>query len=153
MVLVSRLDRLPTKEFSEVITAHGHKNIQATHETTLEITKDHELSRRGTCIIAVSADKSMADLNHELKAATQADNSRITILIQAGNASDIVHAYGSSKLVLTHPTDMVIRKSNFFCERTLAVRADKAACDLSRELAEKLKDPRQKVKVTLTVKP
>jgi len=31
----------------------------------------------------------------------------------------------------------------------LAIRADKAACDLSRELIEKLKNPQQKVKITL----
>jgi hypothetical protein len=53
--------------------------------------------------------------------------------------------------VLTHPTDVVVRKSDYFCSRTLAVRADKAASDLSRELVEKLKNPKQETKITLTV--
>jgi hypothetical protein len=35
--------------------------------------------------------------------------------------------------------------------RTLAVQADKAALDLSRDLVEKLKNPKQKVKITLEV--
>ncbi|HIP58595.1 MAG TPA: DUF371 domain-containing protein, partial [Archaeoglobus profundus] len=35
----------------EVITAWGHPNITAKHRTTLEITKDEELSIRGDCII------------------------------------------------------------------------------------------------------
>jgi hypothetical protein len=45
---------------------------------------------------------------------------------------------------------MVIRKSDYLSDRTLAIHADKAANDLSRELVEKLKNPRQKAKITLT---
>ncbi|MBM4400405.1 MAG: DUF371 domain-containing protein, partial [Crenarchaeota archaeon] len=55
----------------------------------------------------------------------------------------------SPQLTLSHPTDMVIRKSDYVCNRTLAVHADKAAQDLSRELVEKLRNPQQKVKITL----
>jgi len=62
-----------------------------------------------------------------------------------------VKAFGSSRLILSHPTDIVVRKSDFICHRTLAVKADKAACDLSRALVEKLKNPEQVVKITLTV--
>jgi len=53
---------------------------------------------------------------------------------------------------LTHPTDMIIRKSNYICSRTLAIQAGKAACDLSRKLVEKLKNPKQKVKITMNVR-
>ena len=42
---------------------------------------------------------------------------------------------------MSHPTDMVVRKSGYICGRTLAINADKAACDLSRALVEKLKNP------------
>jgi len=54
-------------------------------------------------------------------------------------------------LILTHPTDIVIRKSDYICNRTLAIRADKSAKDLPRELAEKLKNPQQKINVTLNL--
>jgi hypothetical protein len=54
-------------------------------------------------------------------------------------------------LQFTHQTDLVVRKSDYVCGRTLAIRADKAASDFSRELVEKLKDPNQEVKVTLVV--
>jgi hypothetical protein len=46
---------------------------------------------------------------------------------------------------------MVVRKSDYTSSRTLAVHADKAAKDISRELVEKLKNPAQKAKITLTV--
>jgi len=139
-------------EITEIILAYGHKNIQATHKLTLEITKEAKLSKRGDCIIAVSADKAMADLSSEFKENLRKEDAKITMLIEAGEAADVVNAFGSPQLILTHPTDMVLRKSNYLCSRTLAVQADKAACDLSRKLVEKLKNPNQEVKITLTVK-
>lgn len=139
-------------EVTEVIFAWGHKNIQATHKSTLEITKEAELSKRGDCIIAVSADKSMADLNLEFKENLRKENAKITMMIEIGDIVEVVNAVGSSRLILTHSTDMIVRKSNYICERTLAIQADKAACDLSRRLVEKLKNPKQKVKIALTVK-
>ena len=64
---------------------------------------------------------------------------------------EIVKAKGGPQLQFTHITDLVVRKSEYTCGRTLAIFADKAACDFSRELVEKLKDTNQVVKVTLTV--
>jgi len=139
-------------EINEIVFAFGHKNIQATHESTLEITKEAQLSRRGDCIVVVSADKALIDLSSEFKENLRKENARITILIEAGDAVEVVNASGSLRLILTHPTEMVVRKSNYVCSRTLATQADKAACDLSRKLLEKLKNPKQKVKITLTVK-
>jgi hypothetical protein len=45
----------------------------------------------------------------------------------------------------------VIRKSDYISNRTLAIRSDKAAQDLSRDLVQKLKNPKQKAKITLVV--
>jgi len=75
----------------------------------------------------------------------------MTMLIEAGGIVEAVNAFGSPRLILKHPTDIVVRKSSYVCNRTLAIKADKAACDLSRKLVERLKDPKQKVKITLTV--
>jgi len=139
-------------EITETILAFGHSNIQATHKSTLEITKEAELSERGDCIIAVSANKSMTDISSEFKENLRKENAKITILIEAGDTVEVVNALGSSRLILTHPTDMVVRKSNYICNRTLAIQADKAACDLPRDLVKRLGNPKQKVKVKLTVR-
>lgn len=139
-------------EVTEIILGYGHENIQATHKTTFEITKEAQLSRRGDCIIAVSADKTMTDFSSEFKENLHKEKAKTMILIEAGDAAEVVNAFGSPRLILTHPTDMVVRKSNYICNRTLAIQADKAACDLSRKLAEKLRNPKQKVKITLTVR-
>jgi len=139
-------------EITEIIFASGHKHIQSTHKSTLEITKDSELSRRGDCIIAVSANKALADLSPQFKENLRREDSKLTMLIEAGDVTEIVNAYGNPRLILSHPTDMVVRKSNYICSRTLAIEADKAACGFSRELVEILKNPEQRIRITLTVK-
>ena len=138
-------------EVKEVILARGHKNILATHETTFEITKEANLSKRGNCVIAVSADKALDDLSFEFKENLRKEDSKVTVLIEAGEVAEKVNASGNSSLILTHPRDIVVRKSSYICSRTLAIKADKAACDMSRTLVEKLRNPQQRVKITVAL--
>jgi hypothetical protein len=142
---------MPNMKITEVIFAYGNRNIQATHKSTLEITKENELSKKGDCIIAVSAEKAVADLNPKFEASLRNENAKMTMLIEAGGIVEVVNSSGSRRLILTHPTDIVVRKSSYVCGRTLAIKADKAAWDLSRKLVERLRDPKQKVRITLIV--
>lgn len=139
------------KEAIEGIAAFGHRNVQAIHPSTLMITKENNLSKQGDCIVVLAADKAVADLSIEFKDKLRNPNAKLTVVIEADSLKEQINAYGSPKLILTHPTDMVIRKSDYICSRTLAIKADKAANDLSRELIEKLKNPQQKANITLIV--
>ena len=138
-------------ELKEVILARGHEKISATHETTIEITKEARMSENGDCIVAVSANKALSDLSSEFKKNLLKDHADITISVEAGGVTETLSAHGSSRLILTHPTDIVVRKSSYVCSRTLAIHADKSACDLSRGLVEKLKNREQNVRITLTM--
>ena len=138
-------------EITEIIKAKGHKNVRATHKTTFEITKERNITPRGDCIIAVSADKALKDLNTEFKQALRNQKAKLTIIIQAGEIFEIVKASGDEKLTLSHPTSMVVRKSSYICNRTLAVKANKAAIDLSRKLIKELQNPNQTVEIKLKV--
>jgi hypothetical protein len=138
-------------EVSETILARGHSNILATHGTTFEITKESELSKRGDCIIAVAADKALTDLSLKFKESVHRENAKITVSIEAGNTTETINAFGDPQLILTHPTDIVVRKSNYICNRTLAIKADKSAADFQRKLVEKLRIPEQEVKIVFTV--
>lgn len=139
-------------EITETLVAYGHENVLSTNKTTLEITKEKHLTRKGNCILAVSANKALTDLTSEFKNALQKNDALLTVKIETGDIAEIVRASGSAQLILTHSADMVIRRSSFICDRTLAIHADKAAADISRKLVEKLKNPEQEAKVTLTVK-
>jgi len=134
----------------EVICARGHHNILSTHNTTFEITRETELTKRGNCIIAVGATKGATDLETNFKQTMKRDDARITITIEVDEVRDVIHAMGSHLLLFSHPTDLVIRKSNYVCGRTLSIWADKAAKDLSKKLIKKLHNPNQKILITLT---
>lgn len=140
-----------TSKESELILGYGHENILSIHPTTLMITKDVHLSKNGDCIVSVAADKPLNKLSSKFKSELRKLNAKLTIVIEADNLMEKITAYGSPNLILTHPTDMVIRKSDYICNRTIAIKADKASKDLSRMFVEKLKDPTQKIKIILIV--
>ena len=112
---------------------------------------EKQVSNTGDCIVAVAADKAALDLSKPFKDALKKPDAKLAIIIEAGGLTEQINASGSPKLILTHPTDIVIRKSDYISDRTLAIGADKSANDLSRELIEKLKNPKQKVKVTFVL--
>jgi hypothetical protein len=138
-------------KITEIIDAYGHENIRAIHKTTFEITKESTLTKRGDCVIAVSATKGAKGLGSEFKEAMKRQDAQITITIEAIGIREVVKARGSTQLLFTHPTDMVVRKSNYICDRTIAIKANKAARGISRKLIEKIQNPSQKIKIMLTV--
>jgi len=136
-------------KFVETLTAQGHYAVEATHTTTLEITKEKNLSSKGNCIIAVAASKGAADLNPALKKLIRNIKTRITVLIQVEDLSENIRGWGEPRLSLEHLQDLVIRRSTYVCPRTLMVKADKAAVNLNRELVEKLREPLSRVEVKI----
>ena len=133
----------------EVIKAYGHPNIRATHRSTLEITKEESLTPRGDCIIAVKADKGLYELSDEFKRVVGREGSKIKLIIEVGGLKEEITGFGSPKLTLSHPTDIVCRKSSYTCDRTLMIKANKAAMDIDRKIVKKLKNPDVQVKITL----
>ncbi len=114
-------------------------------------TKEPALSVNGDCIVAVAADKALSDLSTQFKEALRKPNVKLTVTIEADGAVQQITAHGSQKLTLTHEKDMVVRKSDYVSDRTLAIHADTASSDLPRSFIAKLQNPRQRVKITLSV--
>ena len=139
------------KRIVEVIHAFGHPNILASHPTTIMITKERQVTKRGDCIVAVDADKSVADLSIEFKRALRQPKAKLIVELEVDGLKGEITAFGSPELKLNHPNDLVIRKSEFVSDRTLAVKADKSSADLSKAVVEKLKNPKQQITLTLTV--
>ncbi|MBD3388430.1 MAG: DUF371 domain-containing protein [Candidatus Altiarchaeales archaeon] len=122
----------------ELVRARGHPNVLCLHRSTLEFTCEGNLTERGDCIFAVSSGKAMADLSPEFRDSLRGEDAVLEIAIECGGLTEKVTAQGHPGLTLDHPTDFVIRKSPYVCSRTLAVHADKAACDLGRDLVAEL---------------
>lgn len=122
------------------IQTRGHKNVTSLHKSTFEITKDVEIGPTADCIIGVDMDKTMLNFPQEFKDKIADSNTKIIVELKTENGYDEIKGQGHENLTLTHPTDIVIRKSDYTCERTLMIKADKAARDLDSNLICDLKN-------------
>ncbi len=134
-----------------IFKAFGHPNVIATHRSTFEITKDPYVTPRGDCIIAVKSELGCKDLPNDVKELLRKEDSKVVITLRAGDIEERVYAYGHPKLILASENSIVIRRSTYIDERTLAIKADKAARDLSRTLITLLKNPGTELEVSITV--
>ncbi|HIP90528.1 MAG TPA: DUF371 domain-containing protein [Candidatus Nanopusillus sp.] len=124
-----------------VVVARGHPLIKAIHKSTFEITKDNYLTPNGDCIIGICASHAVCDLPEDLKEHLKFGGKIRIILEVCGNKDEII-AYGHPSLKLVDKRSIVVRKSDYIDARTLAIRANKAARDINRDLIKKLKEGR-----------
>jgi len=129
----------------------GHKNILATHKSTIEITKDSHLSLKGDCIVGVCSTMSLNELPLELKKAIRNAKTTIVVTIRAKGMEEVIKGKGHPDLELADENDIVIRKSNYVCPRTLMIKANKAAKDLSRDFISAIKDENARIEVVIAV--
>jgi hypothetical protein len=140
-----------TMKLYETIEAWGHPNVSARNLTTFEVTKETYLTRKGDCILAINASKAVSDLHEAFKQLVRREDAKITVIVEVGTQKEITQGRGDPRLTLSHPTDLVIRKSNFISDRTLLIGADKAAINFSRNFIKELRSSTQKVLITLIV--
>ena len=129
----------------------GHENIRSNHKKTIEITKELHLTPRGDCIIGVNASSSCADLPQELKNKLKNSKTNVHFLIKVGDDEFVLQGKGHPNLTLTHDEDIVLRKSDFICPRTLSVKCDKASDLVPREMVSNLQNPKTKGLFIITV--
>ena len=128
------------------INAIGHSLIQCTHNTTIELTKDEYLTKKGTCILGIKASKACHDITPELKRKIVAGE-KIEVVIKVGENIDHFYGYGSKKLTLLSTKDLVFRKSNFICDRTILIRCTKSSRDLNRNLIKNLTNSKNHISI------
>lgn len=134
----------------EKITAEGHENILCNHPTTIEITKDNYLTKRGDCIMGINSSKSCFDLNYTFKEIIR-KGQKVDVLLKLNNLSDYFCGYGDPNLTLKDNRDIVFRKSDYICNRTLLINCTKAAQDLNRNLINQLKKSKGKLYIFLKI--
>jgi hypothetical protein len=137
------------KKQIEILNGSGHKNIRATHKTTLEFTKEKSLTQKGNCIVVVNVDKGLTELDQSFSNRCKSEQCKITVIIESEGISDEIIGFGHPGLTFQDPTAMVIRTSPFVCPRTLMIRSNKAARNLNQQLISKLQDERAKVRIKL----
>lgn len=130
--------------------AYGHENVVGEHKTTVELTSEDHLTKRGTCIVGVSADITLNHLDQRIKRLASSPSTRITLRMCVNGLKEEVIGTGSYGLTYTDSTSMVARTSTYTCGRTLMVNADKAASDLNRDFIDRLKANGALIKCELT---
>ncbi|MBD3158687.1 MAG: DUF371 domain-containing protein [Candidatus Lokiarchaeota archaeon] len=132
--------------------AHGHKNIVGKHNSTLELTTENQLTRRGTCIVGVDAELALSDLSSDIKSAVKSSETVIELRMTVEGHTETVIGHGAQGLTYDDSTSMVARTSNYQCDRTLMVSANKAASNLNRAFITKLQNPNSLLRCVLTFK-
>jgi hypothetical protein len=122
----------------EVVRASGHEHVRATHTSTFEVTTDDWLTPAGDCIVGVEADRAPADFDPAFVEACTDPDARITVTFAADGATERVAARGHPDLDPTSDRSLVVRRSEYVDERTVAVGAEAAAADLDRDLVAAL---------------
>ena len=74
-----------------------------------------------------------------MKEALRSDRGKVRLTLTVGVETFVAEARGDPGLYLSHPHDMVIRKSGFLSDRTLAVGASAAARDIPRSMVAGLR--------------
>lgn len=126
------------------ILFYGHKNIRSLHAKTIEVTTKPELTLKGDCIIGVQAKCGCKDIPEEMKKLLQNSKSDVLFTITVKDLSFKVKGKGHDDLILTHPHDIVIRKSSFVCPRTLATNCNVASDSIPRQMIKMLQNPETK---------
>ena len=133
------------------IPFYGHKNIRSLHQKTIEITTESNLTLNGDCIIGVNADYACNNIPEKMKKLLRSSKTDILFTIKVKDFSFKVKGKGHDELILTHPHDIVIRKSSFVCPRTLATNCDKASDSIPRKMIKILQNPDTKGIFTIDV--
>jgi hypothetical protein len=135
----------PTKE---EIVAWGSEKIVANDTTKFGITKSSEVEN---FTIGIKANKCADELSNEMKNVLK-QAKKIEITIEAGGEKDKISAFGSPALRISDKEKIIVRKDDKIDSATIAILADKSASELKRELVEKLKNPKNKILLTIESK-
>jgi len=135
--------------FSVKFTARGHPNVKSTHKTTFMTTMDDELSTRGDCIIVVGAQTGLKDMPAEAKRLAREEDTRIMFRLTVEDIVFEAQGHGHPELEYTDPIDMVARRSNYTCGRTLMVGTNRTSMDIPSVVVEALKNPEAIVQIEI----
>jgi hypothetical protein len=133
------------------VTFYGHPNVRSLHSKSIEITKDGCLTPKGDCIIGIKANKACTDLEESIRRGLKSSSSIVKIEVIVEDESFIIKGRGDDRLSMLNPHDIVIRRTDFVCPRTMSVLCDKASSDMPRELVRLLQHQEQKAILRITI--
>ena len=129
----------PSRSLPVVFQCRGHHGISATHDKTLEFTRDERITRRATCVLGVAS-------NHDDEALLTLRGD-VEVTVAAGDLTDRFTATISPFFL--GDDSLVIRRGPALRARTFASDASKGSLDIDRDLVAQLADPDVELTVTI----
>ncbi len=122
--------------------AFGNKNIEGKHTTVFEITQSASVLPKGDCVIGTRA-----AFDAEAIAALMQVSKKIKITLKTKTYSETIICDANANFI--PGPEIIVRKNGFVSPHTLAINADKAAADFSKQFISALKDPKAELKVII----
>ncbi len=122
------------------IIFYGHQNVLCNHKRTIEVTKDDYLTLRGDCIIGINANKGCYDLNEKLKRDLTRNDTHVRFEIMVDSENFKFNGLGNDKLTLLNKHEIVLRKTDFICNRTAGIKCNSASSDMPTEMVRLLRN-------------
>ncbi|MCA9380758.1 DUF371 domain-containing protein [Candidatus Dojkabacteria bacterium] len=128
-----------------MFSCYGHPNILAKHVKTIEFTKDADLTERGDCIVGINSDFDINELKNfskKVKFICSVIDPETGEKLQSEFKCFVNPDFSSDH-------EIVLRKSHFDSGRTFGFNLNRGANNLDRRMVELLKNPNQKMEVTI----
>lgn len=122
--------------------AYGHSGIEGTHKGILEFTQKTAVIPKGQSVIGTRA-----NFDPEAISALTQISKKLKLTIKVRNYTEEI--IGDANQGFIPGSDIIVRKGPQMSPSTLLINANKAARDLNRKMIELLKNPEEKIIVTL----
>ena len=122
--------------------AYGNAGIEGTHNGILEFTQRTSVIPKGESVIGTRA-----DFEPEALSALAIVSKKIKITLKVRSFSETIT--GDVNKAFLPGSDVIIRKGPQCSPGTLLINADKSAADLSKRMIEHLKNPEERMIVTV----
>ncbi|HET9656607.1 MAG TPA: DUF371 domain-containing protein [Kineosporiaceae bacterium] len=122
-----------------VLHASGHSQVRATHEKSLELTAEAEITARATCVVGVG-----------MAPSPQAGLLRGPVSLALEVNEEVARGWGVINPAYGVGDRVVLRRAASGGPETLVVRSTLTAADLPPALAEQLRAPGAQVRLTIS---
>lgn len=108
----------------------GHPNLQATHTSTIEFTKDAEVTLKGDCITGINSTFDKSLLRNELA------YPKVRVTLSCGRERFTFYATPNKQF--DDDNELVFRKGDFISKRTGGIYATRASSDIPLQMRQAL---------------
>jgi hypothetical protein len=122
--------------------AYGHAGIEGTHKNVFELTQKTGVIPKGDAVVGTRA-----DFQPDAVSALAQVSKKLIITLKVRSYTETIT--GECNMSYSPSSDIIVRKGPQRSPSTLIVNADKSAADLPKQMIALLKNPEERMIVTI----